>query len=94
MIHPVKIVFGQCDYINYTSVSLIVCRSDFTMFCTMLRVQNNIDDFFEDFTQSQTALKRLPKGSEVGEMVVFLASSKASAITGQCINVDCGVFPQ
>lgn len=57
-------------------------------------VSNNIDNFFEDFTQSQTALKRLPSGSEVGEMVVFLASMKASAITGQCINVDCGVFPQ
>jgi len=57
-------------------------------------VSNKIDDFFEEFTQSQTALKRLPKGSEVAEMVVFLASGKASAITGQCINVDCGVFPQ
>ena len=57
-------------------------------------VSNNIDNFFEEFTQSQTALKRLPRGSEVGEMVVFLASVKASAITGQCINVDCGVFPQ
>ena len=57
-------------------------------------VTDKIDDFFENFTQSQTALKRLPTGSEVGEMVVFLASEKASAITGQCINVDCGVFPQ
>ena len=57
-------------------------------------VSKKIDDFFEEFTQSQTALNRLPKGSEVGEMVVFLASGKASAITGQCINVDCGVFPQ
>ena len=56
--------------------------------------KNKIDDFFEEFTQSQTALKRLPSGGEVGEMVVFLASEKASAITGQCINVDCGVFPQ
>jgi len=25
---------------------------------------------------------------------LFLASDDASAITGQCINVDCGVFPQ
>ena len=57
-------------------------------------VSNKVDDFFADFTKSQTALKRLPSGSEVGEMVVFLASEKASAITGQCINVDCGVFPQ
>lgn len=57
-------------------------------------VSNKVDDFFVEFTQSQTALKRLPSGGEVGEMVVFLASERASAITGQCINVDCGVFPQ
>ena len=57
-------------------------------------VADKVDKFLEDFTQSQTALNRLPTGNEVGEMVVFLASKKASAITGQCINVDCGVFPQ
>lgn len=50
--------------------------------------------FFDDFKKSQTALNRLPTGKEVAEMVVFLASNKASAITGQCINVDCGVLPQ
>ena len=57
-------------------------------------VGDNVDEFIEDFAQSQTALNRLPTGGEVGEMVVFLASEKASAITGQCINVDCGVLPQ
>ena len=55
---------------------------------------NEIEKFLDEFTKSQTALNRLPNGSEVGNMVVFLSSSKASAITGQCINVDCGVFPQ
>tara|TARA_Y100000991_G_scaffold212839_1_gene197598 strand:+ start:503 stop:1243 length:741 start_codon:yes stop_codon:yes gene_type:complete len=55
---------------------------------------SNVDDFLIEFTNSQTALNRLPTGREVAEMVVFLASEKASAITGQCINVDCGVFPQ
>ena len=54
----------------------------------------NIDSFFDDFTKSQTALNRLPTINEVAQMVLFLASDKASAITGQCINVDCGVFPQ
>ena len=54
----------------------------------------NLDNFFEDFINNQTALGRLPTAKEVAEMVVFLASKKASAITGQCINVDCGVFPQ
>ena len=50
--------------------------------------------FLNDFTVSQTALNRLPNNNEVAEMVIFLASKKASAITGQCINVDCGVLPQ
>ena len=57
-------------------------------------VSSTVDDFLIEFTNSQTALNRLPTGKEVSEMLVFLASEKASAITGQCINVDCGVFPQ
>ena len=54
----------------------------------------NIDSFFDDFIKSQTALNRLPTINEIAQMVLFLASDSASAITGQCINVDCGVFPQ
>lgn len=50
--------------------------------------------FIESFAKVNAALKRLPTGKEVGNMCVFLASSKSSSITGQCINVDCGVFPQ
>ena len=54
----------------------------------------NVDSFFDNFIKSQTALNRLPTVNEVSQMVLFLASDSASAITGQCINVDCGVFPQ
>ena len=50
--------------------------------------------FFEKFIENQTALNRLPTINEVAQMVLFLASKNASAITGQCINVDCGVLPQ
>ncbi|MGA3207395.1 MAG: SDR family oxidoreductase [Syntrophales bacterium] len=52
------------------------------------------DAFIAGFAEDNAALKRLPTGSEVAGMCVFLASKAASAITGQCINVDCGVFPQ
>ncbi len=52
------------------------------------------DGFISKFAVDNAALKRLPTGSEVAAMCVFLASEAASAITGQCINVDCGVFPQ
>ena len=54
----------------------------------------DVGGFLKNFAASQAALTRLPDASEVGDMCVFLASRQASAITGQCINVDCGVFPQ
>ncbi|MDX1737080.1 MAG: SDR family oxidoreductase [Alphaproteobacteria bacterium] len=54
----------------------------------------DIETYLTDFTNSQTALRRLPTGKEIGEASVFLASNAASAITGQCINIDCGVMPQ
>jgi NAD(P)-dependent dehydrogenase (short-subunit alcohol dehydrogenase family) len=56
----------------------------------------NVDPmaFISKFANDNAALKRLPTGKEVGDMCVMLASDAASAITGQCLNVDCGVFPQ
>jgi 3-oxoacyl-[acyl-carrier protein] reductase/meso-butanediol dehydrogenase/(S,S)-butanediol dehydrogenase/diacetyl reductase len=50
--------------------------------------------FISNFKRTNSALGRLPTGQEVGEFCLFLASKAASAVTGQCINVDCGVFPQ
>ena len=55
---------------------------------------NETNAYFESFAQDNAALRRLPLGQEVAEVCLFLASNKASAITGQCINVDCGVLPQ
>ena len=54
----------------------------------------NVKDYLRDFTESQTALNRLPKVNDVAELCLYLTSPAASAITGQCINVDCGVLPQ
>jgi len=51
------------------------------------------DAFLRQFAAEQSALQRLPSAQEVGEVCVFLASERASAMTGQAINVDCGVFP-
>jgi len=50
--------------------------------------------YLNEFAESQAALKRLPMGSEVADVCLYLASEAASAVTGQCINVDCGVLPQ
>ena len=53
-----------------------------------------IEERLEDFKNTQTALKRLPTGKEVADFCFYLTSDQASAVTGQCINVDCGVLPQ
>ena len=50
--------------------------------------------FINEFTRLNSPLLRMPTSLEVGQTCVFLASESASAITGQCINVDCGVLPQ
>jgi len=54
----------------------------------------SIVDYLKDFAQGQAGLKRLPTGAEIANTCLFLASEQASAITGQSINVDCGVLPQ
>ena len=53
-----------------------------------------VEAYLADFAASQTALGRLPTAREVAEVVCFLSSPSASAISGQCINVDCGTLPQ
>jgi NAD(P)-dependent dehydrogenase (short-subunit alcohol dehydrogenase family) len=50
--------------------------------------------YLASFAATQSALGVLPTAAQVAETCVFLASSAADAITGQCLNVDCGVLPQ
>ncbi|CAM8366637.1 FabG Dehydrogenases with different specificities (related to short-chain alcohol dehydrogenases) [Candidatus Methylopumilus planktonicus] len=53
-----------------------------------------IDKFLDDFKKSQSALGRLPTAQDVANFCYFLSSDNAHSISGQCINLDCGVFPQ
>ena len=50
--------------------------------------------YLADFVNTNSALQRLPLGSEIADLCFYLASPLSSAVTGQCINVDCGVLPQ
>ena len=50
--------------------------------------------FLDQWGAKSAALQRLPTGGECAALCVYLAGDAASAITGQNINVDCGVLPQ
>ena len=54
---------------------------------------SDTNKFLANFALTQTALGRLPTVNEVAQLCLFLASNNASGITGQSINVDCGVLP-
>ena len=54
----------------------------------------DLDGFLSRFQTANSATGSLPSGNDVGSLAVYLSSPENSAITGQCINVDCGVFPQ
>jgi NAD(P)-dependent dehydrogenase (short-subunit alcohol dehydrogenase family) len=45
-----------------------------------------------DETAATIDLRRLPEPDEIADAVVFLASGLARAITGQCLDVNCGEF--
>jgi len=54
----------------------------------------DLSAYLSEFAASQAALQVLPTSDQVAQACLFLASPAASAITAQCINVDCGVMPQ
>lgn len=55
---------------------------------------SDVDSFISNFSQSNSALGRMPTAMEVAAACIYLASDAASGVTGQNINIDCGVFPQ
>jgi NAD(P)-dependent dehydrogenase (short-subunit alcohol dehydrogenase family) len=45
-----------------------------------------------DETAVNTDLRRLPEPDEIADAVIFLSSPMARAITGQCLDVNCGEY--
>lgn len=50
-----------------------------------------VDEIYQR-TAAASDLKRLPTTEEIADAVIFLASPMASAITGQCLDVNCGEY--
>ena len=47
-------------------------------------------EFFEQYIESEVPLKRFGRPEEIADAIVFLASERASFITGACLVVDGG----
>jgi NAD(P)-dependent dehydrogenase (short-subunit alcohol dehydrogenase family) len=45
-----------------------------------------------DETAANTDLRRLPEPDAIADAVVFMASELSRAITGHCLDVNCGEF--
>jgi NAD(P)-dependent dehydrogenase (short-subunit alcohol dehydrogenase family) len=50
-----------------------------------------VDEIYTE-TAAATDLGRLPEPDEIADAVLFLASPLARAITGQCLDVNCGEY--
>ncbi|MBJ8348160.1 SDR family oxidoreductase [Antrihabitans sp. YC2-6] len=55
------------------------------------KYNTTVEQIYE-FTAAKSDLKRLPTMDEVADAIVFLASPMANAITGQCLDVNCGEY--
>lgn len=53
-----------------------------------------INFFLKSFIKNQAALNHLPNPEDVADLCLFLSGRESNSITGQCINLDSGVFPQ
>lgn len=56
--------------------------------------KSNINKFLREFSSQNSALNKLPTSEDVASLCFYLSKKESSSITGQCINLDCGVFPQ
>jgi len=81
-------VNGICPVLVPTPGLMTALESDYSP------AKGKAISWMNDFATSQSALQRLPTGQQVADTCYYLASDQAGAITGQNINVDCGVFPQ
>ncbi|WP_072807060.1 SDR family oxidoreductase [Rhodococcoides yunnanense] len=61
-------------------------------FAHMAKKYGTTSEQIYEQTASTMDLRRLPEPDEIADAVVFLASPRARAITGQCLDVNCGEY--
>ena len=53
-----------------------------------------VNKFLHEFNKNNSATGKLPTEDDVTDLIMYLASNRNQSLTGQCINLDSGVFPQ
>ncbi|NEW39871.1 SDR family oxidoreductase [Nocardia cyriacigeorgica] len=61
-------------------------------FAAVAAEQNSTVEQVYQTTAANTDLRRLPEPDQIADSIVFLASDHAAAITGQCLDVNCGEY--
>ena len=56
--------------------------------------KSGINPFLNKFIKANSSNGKLPTANDVADFTYFLSSDSNQSITGQCINIDNGVFPQ
>ncbi len=80
--------------VNTVCIGLIKSGQHETRFKAMQESdpELTLDQFYEDMG-ARVPLGRVGEGSEAGDMIAFLASERASYLTGIAVNIDGGTSP-
>ncbi|WP_232835959.1 SDR family oxidoreductase [Actinocorallia populi] len=76
--------------VNSVAPGYIWADSVKAMFARLARERGIDPQEIYDEVAAETDLRRLPEPDDIANAVVFLASDAARAVTGQCLDVNCG----
>jgi NAD(P)-dependent dehydrogenase (short-subunit alcohol dehydrogenase family) len=80
--------------VNTVCIGLIKSGQHERRYARLAPQQNNLDALYaEDARTRGVPLGRVGESHEAGDVIAFLASDRASYITGVAINIDGGLSP-